>query len=119
MGKNKYGGPQSTEKGGIVLNVGSAQGIFSWPAMPVYSAGKAAMVQFTRCLGHHLEFAQHGVKVICLCPFGVDSGMNDFHPYVGMTQTGSDFLNSLDFKDNNLSTDEVAKAGIKVKVYFN
>ena len=77
------------------------------------------MVQFTRCLGHHLEFAQHGVKVICLRPFGVDSGMNDFHPYVGMTQTGSDFLNSLDFKDNNLSTDEVAKAGIKVKVYFN
>jgi len=27
MGKNKYGSPLSTEKGGIVLNIGSAQGI--------------------------------------------------------------------------------------------
>ncbi len=40
--------------------------------------------------------------------------MNDFHPYVGMTQTGADFLNSLNFIDSNLSTEEVAKAGIKV-----
>ena len=113
MGKNKYGGPQSTEKGGIVLNIGSIHGIKTLPSMPIYAAGKAAMVQFTRSLGHHLEYAQHGVKVICLCPFAVDSGRFDFHPYTGMTKVGSDYLQSLNYLVNILSTEDVAKAGVK------
>ena len=116
MGKNYAGLQIGTGKGGVVLNLSSVQGLMSWPAMPVYSAGKAGIIQFTRCAGHQLEFASHGVKIVCLCPYGVDTGMNDFHPYVGMTKTGSDFLDSLNVRERILSTEEVAQAGLKVKV---
>jgi len=114
MGKNNYGCRLSTQRGGAVLNISSVQGLMSWPAMPVYSAGKAGIVQFSRCVGHDLEFANHGVKVVCLCPNGVASGMMGFHPYVGMTKTGADFIGSLDLTDNILQTEDVAEAGVQV-----
>ena len=118
MGKNNYGGRLSTQNGGAVLNVSSVQGLLSWPAMPVYSAGKAGIIQFTRCVGHELEFPNHGVKVVCLCPNGVASGMMGFHPYVGMTQTGIDFLGSLNLSDNILQPEDVADAGVQVASHY-
>ncbi len=39
---------ESSKKGGIVLNISSVNGLMSWPKMPVYSAGKAAVVAYTR-----------------------------------------------------------------------
>ena len=114
MGKNNYGGRLSTLKGGVVLNVSSVQGLMSWPAMPVYSAGKAAIIQYTRSIGHELEFPNHGVKVVCLCPNGVASGMMGFHPYVGMTKTGVDFIESLNLSENILQPEDVAEAGVQV-----
>ena len=114
MGKNNYGGRLSTLKGGVVLNVSSVQGLMSWPAMPVYSAGKAAIIQYTRSIGHEQEFPNHGVKVVCLCPNGVASGMMGFHPYVGMTKTGVDFIESLNLSENILQPEDVAEAGVQV-----
>jgi NAD(P)-dependent dehydrogenase (short-subunit alcohol dehydrogenase family) len=116
MGKAYAGCQIGTGRGGVVLNLSSVQGLMSWPAMPVYSAGKAGIIQFTRCAGHALEYASHAVKIVCLCPYGVDTGMNDFHPYVGMTETGSNFLKSLNVRERILSTEEVAQAGLKVKI---
>ena len=113
MGKEGSGCKTSTGKGGQVLNISSVQGLLSWPVMPVYAAGKSGIIQFSRCMGHQVEFASHGVKIVCLCPNAVDSGMFDFHPYVGMTKTGSDYLDSLDFS-RMLTTHEVAEAGVKV-----
>ena len=64
--------------GGAVVNISSIQGLLHWPAMPTYSAGKAAIVAYTRCAGHREEAAQHGTRIMCLCPFGVDTPMQDF-----------------------------------------
>ena len=47
----------------------------AWPAMPTYSAAKAAMITYTRSAGHHLEHSQHGVEMICLCPGAVNTPM--------------------------------------------
>ncbi len=92
MGKGSYGHQMGTKRGGVVLNISSVQvahnsilltivftrchktcsrytqGLFNWPAMPTYSAGKSGLITYTRSAGHDLEFAQHGVKMICLCP---------------------------------------------------
>ena len=76
MGRNGYGCSRlSTDRGGVVLNISSVQGLMSWPAMPTYSAAKAAMITYTRSAGHHLEHQQHGVRMICLCPGAVNTPM--------------------------------------------
>ena len=38
-------------------------------------AGKAGIITYTRSAGHELEFAQHGVKFICLCPGAVQTSI--------------------------------------------
>ena len=49
MGRNGYGCSRlSTDRGGVVLNISSVQGLMAWPAMPTYSAAKAAMITYTR-----------------------------------------------------------------------
>ena len=76
MGRNGYGCSRlSTDRGGVVLNISSVQGLMAWPAMPTYSAAKAAMITYTRSAGHHLEYKQHGVAMICLCPGAVNTVM--------------------------------------------
>ena len=108
MGKN--GRPtETTGKGGIILNISSIQALLSWPAMPTYSAGKSGIIAYTRCAGHEVEFAQHGVKMMSLCPFGVVTPMQDFEVYTGMSQVGEDFLSQQDVKDRILSSDEVGE----------
>jgi NAD(P)-dependent dehydrogenase (short-subunit alcohol dehydrogenase family) len=75
MGKGGYGCRMSTNRGGVVLNISSIQGLLPWPAMPTYSAAKSGMITYTRCAGHQLEYQQHGVRMICLCPGAVDTAM--------------------------------------------
>ena len=83
MGRNGYGCSRlSTDRGGVVLNISSVQGLMSWPAMPTYSAAKAAMITYTRSAGHHLEHQQHGVRMICLCPGAVNTPMQVRTSYV-------------------------------------
>jgi short-subunit dehydrogenase len=115
MGKGSNGCNTSTGRGGLVLNISSVHGLLNWPMMPAYAAGKSGIIQFTRCMGHNLEFASHGVKIVCLCPNAVDSGRFDFHPYVGMTNVGLDYLDSLDCS-RMLTTHEVAEADVKVTI---
>ena len=113
MAKNGKGG-ESSKQGGIVLNISSIQALVSWPAMPAYSAAKAGIVAYTRCAGHHLEYEVHGVKIVCLCPFGVDTPMQYFERYTGMTDVGLAFLTSLDVKGAILTAEEVGQACLDV-----
>ena len=75
MGKNNYGSGLSTNRGGVILNISSVQGLMFWPAMPTYSAAKSGIITYTRSAGHELEFAQHGIRFICLCPGAVHTAM--------------------------------------------
>ena len=45
MGKGGYGSRMSTNRGGVILNISSVQGLMAWPAMPTYSASKAGMIR--------------------------------------------------------------------------
>ncbi|XP_033320904.1 15-hydroxyprostaglandin dehydrogenase [NAD(+)] [Megalopta genalis] len=59
--------------GGIVVNIGSNISINPYPSVPIYSATKAAIVNFTRAFGHQYHVDLTGVKVMALCPSATDS----------------------------------------------
>ena len=93
MGRNGYGCSRlSTDRGGVVLNISSVQGLMAWPAMPTYSAAKAAMITYTRSAGHHLEHKQHGVAMICLCPGAVNTPMQVYQKYLNFRAKNQQIL---------------------------
>ncbi|MFM8468532.1 MAG: SDR family oxidoreductase, partial [Limisphaerales bacterium] len=59
--------------GGLIVNVGSACSTHAWPGWSVYSAAKAGLLQFTRCL--LTELRPHGVRVTSVLP---SWGQTDF-----------------------------------------
>ena len=73
------------KKGGMVLNLSSVHGLQVRPTMPTYSAGKSGIIKFTRSIGHSIEYAEHGVKIVCLCPGAVDTPLGDYKHHIGIT----------------------------------
>jgi NAD(P)-dependent dehydrogenase (short-subunit alcohol dehydrogenase family) len=65
--------PQFKKQGfGKIINVSSACDRRSWPGWSVYSAAKAAVNAFTRCL--YTELRPHGIAVMLLVPGGSNTG---------------------------------------------
>lgn len=65
--------PQFKKQGyGKIINVSSACDRRSWPGWSVYSAAKAAVNAFTRCL--YTELRPHGICVTLLVPGGSNTG---------------------------------------------
>jgi NAD(P)-dependent dehydrogenase (short-subunit alcohol dehydrogenase family) len=65
--------PQFKNQGyGKIINVSSACDRRSWPGWSVYSAAKAAVNAFTRCL--YTELRPHGICVMLLVPGGSNTG---------------------------------------------
>jgi 3-oxoacyl-[acyl-carrier protein] reductase len=65
--------PQFKQQGyGKIINVSSACDRRAWAGWSVYSAAKAAVNQFTRCL--YTELRPHGVAVTLLVPGGSNTG---------------------------------------------
>lgn len=65
--------PQFKAQGyGKIINVSSACDRRSWPGWSVYSAAKAAVNAFTRCL--YTELRPHGIAVGLLVPGGSNTG---------------------------------------------
>lgn len=58
---------------GLVVNIGSACSTHAWPGWSVYSAAKAGLLMFTRCL--LTELRPHGVRVTSVLP---SWGQTDF-----------------------------------------
>ena len=52
--------------GGLIVNVGSACSVHAWAGWGVYSAAKAGLLMFTRCL--LAELRPHGVRVTSVLP---------------------------------------------------
>jgi meso-butanediol dehydrogenase / (S,S)-butanediol dehydrogenase / diacetyl reductase len=61
--------------GGAIVTTGSISGLFGEPALSVYTASKAAVVNLTRSLA--IDYAASGIRVNCVCPGWVDTGFND------------------------------------------
>jgi NAD(P)-dependent dehydrogenase (short-subunit alcohol dehydrogenase family) len=65
--------PQFKKQGfGKIINVSSACDRRSWPGWSVYSAAKAGLNAFTRCL--YTELRPHGIAVTLLVPGGSNTG---------------------------------------------
>jgi NAD(P)-dependent dehydrogenase (short-subunit alcohol dehydrogenase family) len=65
--------PQFKAQGyGKIINVSSACDRRSWPGWSVYSAAKAGLNAFTRCL--YTELRPHGIAVTLLVPGGSNTG---------------------------------------------
>ncbi|CAH2086740.1 unnamed protein product [Euphydryas editha] len=57
-------------KGGTIINISSIVALFQSPLLPVYSATKSAVLQFSNCLGRTENFSRTDVRVITIC-FGI------------------------------------------------
>ena len=65
--------PQFKKQGsGKIINVSSACDRRSWPGWSVYSAAKAGINAFTKCL--YTELRHHGIAVTLLVPGGSNTG---------------------------------------------
>ena len=72
---------------GLIVNVGSVCAKHAWPGWSVYSAAKAGLLQFTRCL--LTEMRPHGVRVTSVIP---SWGQTDFTGAAGLPPRDADVL---------------------------
>lgn len=79
---------------GHIVNVGSACSYHSWPDWSVYTAAKAGLIGFTRCL--HLEMAPWGGKATSFIPGAARTG---FSAAAGLPPTAEDLPGALDFAE--------------------
>lgn len=60
---------------GLIVNIGSACSTHAWPGWGVYSAAKAGLLMFTRCL--LTELRPHGVRVTSVLPSWGQTGFTE------------------------------------------
>lgn len=56
---------QAAQKPGVIVNLGSASGLYPMYIGPIYSASKGGVVMFTRSLA---PFKRQGIRINVLCP---------------------------------------------------
>ncbi|XP_047021018.1 15-hydroxyprostaglandin dehydrogenase [NAD(+)]-like isoform X1 [Helicoverpa zea] len=54
-------------RGGTIINISSIVGLFQAHLLPVYTATKSAVLQFSNCLGMEPHSTRSGVRVLTLC----------------------------------------------------
>jgi NAD(P)-dependent dehydrogenase (short-subunit alcohol dehydrogenase family) len=75
------------QQNGLIINVGSVCAKHAWPGWSVYSAAKAGLLQFTRCL--LTEMRPHHVRVTSLIP---SWGQTEFTDAAGLDARADDVL---------------------------
>ncbi|XP_010500511.1 PREDICTED: zinc-binding alcohol dehydrogenase domain-containing protein 2 [Camelina sativa] len=56
---------KAKQKPGVIINMGSAAGLYPMPIDPIYASAKAGVVLFTRSLGY---YRRQGIRINVLCP---------------------------------------------------
>lgn len=84
---------KDTGNPGLVINVGSKQGITNPPGHPAYNMAKAAVKSFTESLAHDLrEDPDHQVTAHLLIPGWTTTGLNDHKAGAWMPDRVVDFM---------------------------
>ncbi|KAJ7946040.1 zinc-binding alcohol dehydrogenase domain-containing protein 2 [Quillaja saponaria] len=63
---------EAAQKPGVIINLGSASGLYPFYADPIYSASKGGVVMFTRSLR---PYQRKGIRINVLCPEFVQTDM--------------------------------------------
>lgn len=66
LGSNRAVKYMKKQKSGTIFNISSVCAESAWPTLAVYSAAKAGVVQFSKCL--HTEVKDMGIRVIAVIP---------------------------------------------------
>ncbi|XP_061712015.1 15-hydroxyprostaglandin dehydrogenase [NAD(+)]-like [Cydia pomonella] len=62
-------------KGGTVINIASVAGLCQFSVMPIYWATKAAVIQFSNCIGKEDYYEKTGVRVLAICFGATDTSL--------------------------------------------
>ncbi len=69
-------GEMIARNSGAIVNVASSSGLIGMPILSDYCASKFAEVGFSEALRRELKKFKHtGVKVTCVCPYVIDTGL--------------------------------------------
>ncbi|CAG9858789.1 unnamed protein product [Phyllotreta striolata] len=66
----------------VIVNTCSIAGLINIPAMPIYSATKAAIIKLTECYGHTYNYNLSRTKVIAICPGKTETPILDMKDFV-------------------------------------
>ncbi|PQQ04395.1 prostaglandin reductase-3 [Prunus yedoensis var. nudiflora] len=77
---------QAVQKPGVIINMGSASGLYPLYSDPIYSGSKGGVVQFTRSL---VPYKRQGIRINVLCPEFVETDMG--------SKAGSKFVSLMGF----------------------
>ncbi len=107
-------------KGGCLVNVSSAAGLFGLPAHAAYSAAKFGLRGISEVLRFDLE--PHGIHVCLVCPGAVDTGLVETLEIVGVAPSNSELARlRKDFRRRAVTPETAAAAimrGIEKKEYL-
>jgi len=67
----KYALPELMKHGGVILSTASVAGLEGFRQMAAYCAAKAGVIMLTKSLA--MDYAEHGIRVNCICPGSVDT----------------------------------------------
>jgi NAD(P)-dependent dehydrogenase (short-subunit alcohol dehydrogenase family) len=99
-------------RGGHLVNVSSAAGLFGLPWHAAYSAAKFGLRGISEVLRFDLE--QHGIKVSLVCPGGVDTGLVETLEIVGADRDNPVLLRAkAHFRKHAVTPETAAQAIIR------
>lgn len=87
LGCARAGAIMQRQGGGFIVNIGSACSKHAWPGWAVYSAAKAGLLMFSKCL--LIELRPHNVRVTSVLP---SWGQTDFTQAAGLPAREADVL---------------------------
>lgn len=87
LGSRRAAAIMTKQGGGLIVNIGSACSTHAWPGWSVYSAAKAGLLQFSRCL--LTELRPHGIRVTSVLP---SWGQTDFTEGANLPPRDADIL---------------------------
>ncbi|CAG5012038.1 unnamed protein product [Parnassius apollo] len=73
-------------KGGTIINISSIVALAQTSILPIYSATKSAVLQFSNCLGIEQTFSWSGVRVLAVCFGSTDTPLISLQKLGGFTK---------------------------------